>query len=66
MNKQWQEDKIRLTAAMPSKETLLGAEAPTKGKQYQKLQEREAERLRVLAEWETEVCIILLPVSDFY
>ncbi|KAG0151154.1 hypothetical protein CROQUDRAFT_651354 [Cronartium quercuum f. sp. fusiforme G11] len=54
LNKQWQEDKTRLMAAMPPKETLLGPDAPTKGKQLQKLKEQEAERLRLLGEWELE------------
>lgn len=40
---------------MPSKESLLEGDPPAKGKQLQKLQEREDERIRLLSEWEAEV-----------
>lgn len=52
INKQWAEDKAQLVAVMPSKESLIKTDPPLKGKQLQKIQEEEEERLRALGDWE--------------
>ncbi|EGG07492.1 uncharacterized protein MELLADRAFT_77581 [Melampsora larici-populina 98AG31] len=55
INKQWAEDKAQLVAVMPSKESLIKTDPPLKGKQLQKMQEEEEERLRALGEWEVRM-----------
>ncbi|KAH9809392.1 zinc-finger domain of monoamine-oxidase A repressor R1-domain-containing protein [Melampsora americana] len=55
INKQWAEDKAQLVAVMPSKESLIKTDPPLKGKQLQKMQEEEEERLRALSEWEVRM-----------